>query len=65
MVVFKTYLFMNKSIEQIVSIIEKKILFVMLEELPDPTCPRKKDQNNWKKEQVKKMLIERLTIDQK
>ena len=37
----------------------------MLEELPDPTCPRKKDQNNWKKEQVKKMLIERLTIDQK
>lgn len=50
----------TKSIEQIVSIIEKKILFVILEQLPKPDCPRKRDQNNWKIEQVKITLAERL-----
>ena len=50
----------TKSIEQIVSIIEKKILFVILEQLPNPDCPRKRDQNNWKIEQVKKTLAARL-----
>jgi hypothetical protein len=50
----------TKSIEQIVSIIEKKILFVILEQLPNPDCPRKRDQNNWKIEQVKITLADRL-----
>jgi hypothetical protein len=50
----------TKSIEQIVSIIEKKIFFVILEQLPNPDCPRKRDQNNWKIEQVKKTLAARL-----
>lgn len=49
-----------KSIEQIVSIIEKKIMFTLMEELPQPTCPRKRDQNNWKIDQVKKTLAARL-----
>lgn len=49
-----------KSIEQIVSIIEKKIMYTLMEELPDPSCPRKRDQNNWKKDQVKKTLAARL-----
>lgn len=49
-----------KSIEQIVSIIEKKIMFALMEELPDPSCPRKRDHNNWKKDQVKKTLAARL-----
>ena len=50
----------NKSIEQIVRIIEKKIMFALMEELPDPSCPRKRDQNNWKKDQVKRSLISKL-----
>jgi hypothetical protein len=50
----------TKSIEQIVSIIEKKIMFVLLEELPQPSCPRKRQQNDWKKDQVKKTLAARL-----
>ena len=49
-----------KSIEQIVSIIEKQIMFTIMSELPTPSCPRKRDQNNWKIEQVKKILFERL-----
>ena len=50
----------TKSIEQIVSIIEKKIAMMLIEQLPNPSCPRKKDHNNWKIEQVKKTLAERL-----
>lgn len=50
----------TKSAEEIVSIIERKILFLMLEHLPDPTCPRKRQQNEWKKDKVKKLLSQRL-----
>ena len=50
----------SKSIEQIVSIIEKKIAMMLIEQLPNPSCPRKRDHNNWKIEQVKKTLAERL-----
>ena len=50
----------TKSIEQIVSIIEKKIMFTLLEELPTPSCPRKRQQNDWKVDQVKKTLAARL-----
>mgnify|MGYP003334660558 FL=1 len=50
----------TKSIEQIVSIIEKKIMFTLLEELPTPSCPRKRQQNEWKVDQVKKTLAARL-----
>lgn len=50
----------TKSIEQIVSIIEKKIAMMLIEQLPNPSCPRKRDHNNWKIEQVKKTLAERL-----
>jgi hypothetical protein len=50
----------SKSIEAIVGIIEKKILSVLLSELPSPSCPRKKQQNDWKIDQVKKTLAARL-----
>lgn len=50
----------TKSIEEIVSIIERKIAMMIIEQLPNPSCPRKRDQNNWKIEQVKIILAERL-----
>ena len=50
----------TKSAEEIVSIIEKKILFLMLEHMPDSSCPRKRQQNEWKKDKVKKLLSQRL-----
>lgn len=50
----------SKSIEEIVRIIEKKIAMMLIEQLPRPSCPRKRDHNNWKIEQVKKTLAERL-----
>ena len=49
-----------KSIEEIVSIIDRKIAMMIIEQLPNPSCPRKRDHNNWKIEQVKKTLAERL-----
>ena len=49
-----------KSIESIVSIIEKKIMYTLMEELPVPSCPRKRQQNEWKIDQVKKTLAARL-----
>jgi|694.fasta_scaffold03337_40 hypothetical protein len=51
---------MTKSIEDIVAICEKKIMMALLSELPTPTCPLKKQQNEWKKDQVKKTLAARL-----
>jgi len=50
----------SKSIEEIVRIIENKITMILIEQLPNPSCPRKRDHNNWKIEQVKKTLAERL-----
>jgi hypothetical protein len=51
----------TKSIEEIVRIIESKIKMMLIEQLPNPSCPRKRDQNNWKIDQVKKTLAERLS----
>jgi hypothetical protein len=53
----------EKSIEAIVSIIEKKILFVLLEELPVVTCPLKKQRRQWKIEQIKSLLTDKLIND--
>lgn len=50
-----------KSIEQIATTINNKILLMLIEQLPTPSCNLKKQQNEWKKEQVKKLLIEKLT----
>ena len=50
----------SKSIEEIVRIIESKITMMLIEQLPNPSCPRKRDHNNWKIEQVKKTLAARL-----
>jgi hypothetical protein len=55
----------NKSVEEIVSIIEKKIFLILMQELPDPSCPLKKQQNEWKKNQVKETLSARLGFQSK
>jgi hypothetical protein len=47
---------MEKSIEQISSMIEKKISLMLISELPVPSCPLKKQQREWKVEQIKKAL---------
>ena len=47
---------MDKSIEQISSMIEKKISLMLISELPVPSCPLKKQQREWKVEQIKKAL---------
>ena len=49
-----------KSIEEIVRIIDSKIKMMLIEQLPTPSCPRKRDQNNWKIDQIKKALINKL-----
>ena len=33
---------------------------MLIELLPEPSCPRKKDQNNWKRDQVKKIVANNL-----
>lgn len=50
----------EKSIEEITSILEKKILFTILEQLPTVTCPLKKQRRDWKIEQIKLTLSARL-----
>jgi hypothetical protein len=51
---------MSRSIIEIVNICEKKINMVILQELPEPDCPRKKEHNKWKIGEVKKELSARL-----
>lgn len=51
---------MDKSIEQISSMISRKVEMMLIELLPEPSCPRKKDQNNWKREQVRKQVSNKL-----
>lgn len=52
---------MEKSIEQITQIVHSKILMILISELPIPTCPLKKQQREWKVEQVKKALANKLS----
>jgi len=47
---------MEKSIEQITQMIHSKITMILISELPVPSCPLKKQQREWKVEQVKKAL---------
>lgn len=56
---------MEKSIEQIVAEVEKKIVMLLLTELPVPTCALKKAKREWKIEQIKQQLSNKLTNDQK
>jgi hypothetical protein len=51
---------MDKSIEQITSMIESKITMILISELPVPSCPLKKQQREWKVEQIKKALANKL-----
>lgn len=48
------------SNEEIAQRIIAKIDLVLLAYLPTPDCPRRRDQNEWNKQQVKKMVAERL-----
>ena len=51
---------MEKSIEQITQMIESKITMILISELPVPSCPLKKQQREWKVEQIKKSLANKL-----
>jgi hypothetical protein len=55
----------ERSIEYISVIISNKVKMMLIEMLPEPSCPRKKDQNNWKREQVINLLLERLKKNDK
>lgn len=48
---------MPKTIDHITQIALKKIQMLILFELPEPTCPQKKEQWRWKVEQVKKKIV--------
>ncbi len=51
---------MSKTVIEIANICEKKINMIIMQELPDPTCPQKKQQNKWKIAEVKRELASRL-----
>jgi hypothetical protein len=51
---------MEKSIEQITQIVHSKISMILISELPVPSCPLKKQQREWKIEQIKKSLANKL-----
>jgi hypothetical protein len=51
---------MEKSIEQITQIVHSKISMILISELPVPSCPLKKQQREWKVEQIKKSLANKL-----
>jgi len=53
---------MSKSIEEVAAVIEKKIMMTILNELPSPSCPLKKQQNDWKINEVKKIIAARLSF---
>jgi hypothetical protein len=59
--ILNLYLILSKSVEHIAEIALKQILKVIDQELPQPECPRSRPQNNWKKEQVKKLLLNKLS----
>jgi len=52
---------MEKSIEQITQMIYSKISMILISELPVPSCALKKQQREWKIEQVKKALANKLS----
>jgi hypothetical protein len=51
----------KKSVEEIAKIIERKMTMIILEELPTPSCNLKRQHNDWKIEQVYRILRDRLT----
>jgi len=51
---------LSKSVENIADMAIRQVLKVIEQELPQPECPRSRPQNNWKKEQVKKIVGQRL-----
>lgn len=55
---------MEKSAEQIVADIYKKIHMHILTELPVPSCALKKAKREWKVEVINKLLLDKLN-DQK
>jgi hypothetical protein len=51
---------LSKSVENIADMAIRQVMKVIEQELPQPECPRSRPQNNWKKEQVKKLVAQRL-----
>jgi len=54
---------MEKSIEQITQMLHSKISLILISELPVPSCPLKKQQRDWKVEQIKKSLANKLGVN--
>jgi hypothetical protein len=46
------------SVEAITARIKNRVELMLLEMLPPPSCALKRQQNDWKKSQVKKQLSE-------
>ena len=51
---------MSKSVADIAAIISKKATMIILQELPEPTCPQKKEHWRWKVEQAKKLAAAKI-----
>lgn len=49
-----------KTVKQVADTIQGKIEQMVKNELPDPDCALERQRNNWKREQVKKELGNRL-----
>lgn len=56
---------MEKSIEQIVAELYKKMYMQLQFDLPAQSCPLKKAKREWKLEQIKSQLINKISNDQK
>lgn len=58
----------QKSVNEISSRIISKVSLMLLELMPNPSCPLKRQQNEWRKsqviEEVKKMLDEKYNLNQ-
>jgi hypothetical protein len=53
----------EKSLTAIVDSLKRAINVNLIYELPTPSCPLKKQKNEWKIKEVKKLLIEKLNQD--
>lgn len=51
---------LSKSVEHIADLAIRQVIKIIEQELPQPECPRSRPQNNWKREQVKKIVGQRL-----
>lgn len=51
---------MTRSNEEIVKLINRKVNMLILELMPEPTCPQKRLKHRWEVEKVRKELAGRI-----